>query len=816
MPGFPARYGLLLLACASAAAADPLPERPKLLAETLLPARSESLGWRETDDTASASIWHSYLVSRGLATKQGRGGNWCHYEHALRVLNHIRAELGAETPYQDAWAKNQIRVFGPCEGQPEADTPPSLAAPAAWPARAQGDYLYQLGSWHFYRRQYEDALSHYQQAERLESYPLRPYASYMTLRSLGQLERAGEAYARIDGLLAAPSRGPADALIANFRFILMERTSPYRIELEPELALTHLRWLLEKLKSAPEQAADILQALRDRNDAQAQLDDYFKPFDTDRGSVDWWLRDEKPGTVRLEAVQAEAKSNELVDWLQARRALNLLDQDWLWARHLKGKDYWTENAVIVRHAWQRWQTTKHGEWLLIAASRVHPDDELATVALEAASAQFARPAKGETQEYREWLYGLWRHAIRLSLGRDDVPRAAALIAEHADFLELTAQRYYGADTPVPHFEQALRWLAYQGRGEDARRILAAVRGVTKQPYAYWRTLLASTWDEATEPAKNQPGYFLADRIVGLWEAMLQLASTEALHRLAGEPTLAEHYRGALSRVVLTRAILLDQGAEAITRYAGEAARFNPEARELILSQTERRERDDHLGLLLCLPRLRPLPYLEHVEVYRQEGLRLDAMDTFHHNDNNGWCRFERAEQEDYVFAAAEIQPEADEEASDYFGGDEIVEDDEYAPYRDKQKAWLAQHPFRSQVDEQELERLGRIPSAPHYLSEFVNARERQSAAADAGERNRRAADLHRAIRTTRYGCQRNGSHARYSMETYKFLQRRYPETAWAKATPYWFGCSHFRYGCPAEPAAETTGTEQETDAAATP
>lgn len=76
---------------------------------------------------------------------------------------------------------------------------------------------------------------------------------------------------------------------------------------------------------------------------------------------------------------------------------------------------------------------------------------------------------------------------------------------------------------------------------------------------------------------------------------------------------------------------------------------------------------------------------------------------------------------------------------------------------------------------------------PQYLSTAVIGREfAQPFIRSPEERNERAADLYRAVRTTRYGCRRDGSHAAYSRRAFLVLHRRYGDTPWARSTPYWF------------------------------
>jgi hypothetical protein len=45
--------------------------------------------------------------------------------------------------------------------------------------------------------------------------------------------------------------------------------------------------------------------------------------------------------------------------------------------------------------------------------------------------------------------------------------------------------------------------------------------------------------------------------------------------------------------------------------------------------------------------------------------------------------------------------------------------------------------------------------------------------------------LHFAVRATRYGCDHEET-SRLSKEAFKLLHNRYPNSKWAKETPYWF------------------------------
>ncbi len=112
---------------------------------------------------------------------------------------------------------------------------------------------------------------------------------------------------------------------------------------------------------------------------------------------------------------------------------------------------------------------------------------------------------------------------------------------------------------------------------------------------------------------------------------------------------------------------------------------------------------------------------------------------------------------------------------------------EFISFLENQQKLLRAHPYQKLTDAHEIEMLEAKPSAPEYLSSYINQWEKKAAAAQTEEeRNRRAANLHRSVRTTRYGCNKDGTHASYSRESFKLLHTRYGDTPWAKATPYWF------------------------------
>jgi hypothetical protein len=181
----------------------------------------------------------------------------------------------------------------------------------------------------------------------------------------------------------------------------------------------------------------------------------------------------------------------------------------------------------------------------------------------------------------------------------------------------------------------------------------------------------------------------------------------------------------------------------------------------------------------------------------ENGLKLDAIDVYNHNDNNWWCRYDDEMFKKRIFNAMMIVPNDNNILS--FNTRNRTEDQsqriELEPYLDNQRKLLNNHPYMALIDKKEIEALKNIPSGPKYLSEAVIKREMESGIATTDEeQNVRAANLNRAVRTTRYGCNfcwllgkdSNCSHGEYSKKAYDLLHERYENTPWAKATPYWF------------------------------
>lgn len=723
----------------------------------------------------------------------------CNYKNALLTLLEIQSQEGQESPYVKLWAANQDKVLSACENKTiTALIPPTQMA---LPLRAQSDFLYQLGSLDFYQRHYEAALQRFHEVEKFMDAPQRPTAAYMVVRTLAYLNRAEDAYQKIEEILSDSSLSKVHGIAKNYRFVIMSNSRSFSLSLTGNLAKEHLLWLQNVIRLKSEDIKQTDAAFLIQKDALEQFNLYFPLFDPNSKAVDWWLNGATPEGSRMQAVKNLAPQNPLIDWMQAKWAYNVFNADWLWALHQPNNAYWEQNKNIVRHAFEKWKGTNDGVWLQIAMMRVHPKDALADEILADAIPYLNRPWEAETPEYRFWLFDLWTHAIRIYLGKGEIKGVDSMISNHWDyytkgllsFPESHSYSYYSTSF-MSVLTETLRWLVYTGEFDNARSLLKKIQARMKNEFLQWESLLATNQEEALSVALTNNGYSSHyGNDVRIWEEMLNILPTKTLYVIATDERVNQKYRAYIARTIFTRAILLEYDNDLMDKYAALAGKLNPEIREPLLASVAEHDRNKYIGFLLTMPRFRPTVFWEDYGYSYGDSakLALDAIDVYNHSDNNWWCRFDDEMLDKRIFDTMKILPRDNilfSFGTDQRFGNKPIDQQELKPYLEFQKKLLSSHPYMRLVDKKEITALKSIPSGPQYLSEAVIRREKSWLwfFANSKEKNERAANLHRAVRTTRYGCERNGNHGTYSREAFKLLHHHYKDTPWAKATPYWF------------------------------
>jgi len=86
---------------------------------------------------------------------------------------------------------------------------------------------------------------------------------------------------------------------------------------------------------------------------------------------------------------------------------------------------------------------------------------------------------------------------------------------------------------------------------------------------------------------------------------------------------------------------------------------------------------------------------------------------------------------------------------------------------------------QQKIAAEEWQQLSNLGAAPSYLSRHV-----LDWAQKHPDDPRVPEALHLAVRSTRYGCV--DAATSYSKQAFQLLHRRYPDSSWAKKTPYWY------------------------------
>jgi hypothetical protein len=488
----------------------------------------------------------------------------------------------------------------------------------------------------------------------------------------------------------------------------------------------------------------------------------------------WWLTGAVPdAAIASRAMAAAAKTDRMAAWVLAPKS-PYEQGSWVRARQ-KRPDYSAWNGFLSGArggsdgpAWEVAEESLDegfgpGRW---------PDPEMAQA--------LRCPDDSSLAALPTLFYHRVRDGLMAGQLSENPGRTFAEVLSRLESWPWQDSRHYRAAVAA-----SLRYLIGAGRIGDARTLRD--RLVLKDEYGslYDLPLLLLAEDEdrfvrqmAADPSSDRPMLF-------------NLLSTAALTRLAERGDVAAQERARFARVAWTR--LYAMGRPVPDRLDRLMRRLNPEITAGWISRPGRRGRPGDRRLLLDVLRSPGLNILMTTHQRdpqpsdRQEALT--RIDTHQHSDNNWWCAWQTgrhsAKLDEFLYQQFFGKPD------EYFRGD--PEDSlEVAGARPTLEPLLASSFLWSARGAAEQESLSKIDCAPKLMAE--------RAVAWAGRRTAGQDEaLALAVRATRYGCQRQGGHGAYSKGAFTLLHKRFPESAAAKRTRYWFDCAHFSGGCaPAE------------------
>lgn len=755
-------------------------------------------------------------VTVAAATLKDRGT--CNYPLAAEFLRQRVDRLGPDHPYVRDWLANQETVFRNCRGGSTGLVLPTRSTYAGADARdmAAQDFAYQTAAALYYARHFEEARARFAEIAEDDSSPFGPLAQYMILRAYQGEGEYGQYYQLLSDLRGRPMEQALTLPDSVIDFLAYYTDDP---RLLVEQLRRKMELLLRDASTIDADPATTAKFWAAAEDLQWFLHSNGRRFtwvgsdNADDAIVDdWWLGDGSlPGHPRGESVRSLARESPALDWLQTMRMSGRYYGDASWLT--------TVNRPLLRagydrataHALDRWRRGAGVEWAVAAMARVGPnqpekEDLLRVFEDLSARARNCALSDGERAASEHLFY----HAVRLRLTGGQVEQAIALLRDNRD----VSGWYVGAA-----LVESLHYLVGTGDLTSAGMLLQVFAGhpaLNSWEARGIRKLLARDLQEFLE-ASSAKGQYLDEGAI----SVLNLMPVRLLAAAAGSPLLGEADRAAIARVAWTRAYLLNRQDVQLS-VTPTLRRLNPALGPFlddIASAHSLRHRDNMITYMMLRnprlgPRLNPRWLWEAGQQDQSSEHILQAIDTRSRSDDNWWCRFDRRRYESSLSAdlfGAVVGPlnveddggrrwyryAANTTLQDYFEATREMWPPGNSRLVDRVTATFPRTlPLLRLIDWQELSQLAKIPNGVQYLSERTIAWARTSTSFDRwiGRDELLPESLHLSVRATRYGCQRDGGHGRYSRQAFMLLHRRFPDDPWTKQTPYWFDCAHFSWG----------------------
>jgi hypothetical protein len=689
----------------------------------------------------------------------------CRIDYALRVAEARAARLGASHPYIDQWLRTQRAVFSACRPdqwssteppRPARALPPPLATDDPAIARLQReDRAYQDASLLFYRGD-PGARAAFAAIARTAS-PHARIARYMVAASnvrasdfyggsspgddrtnLGAGARRALADAR--AILADPDLGEIHGLAQGLIGFL-----GWHIRDEP-IRRAQMDATLDALE-APIARIRRDEGARDRYDrAVADIPWLQRGFEDPA----WWLRGTAPADASTSrAMAAEARTRPLAAFLLFPVPASER-KPWIRGQSRYGPWY-----LLVEHAEAQTERETGEAWALIQDSLTDHYEPHQWAAFDTLVREIrADPTDRRLAAVATRFY----HAVRRALMYNAEPgqRAAA-------FREALARVESWPWRDSRHHRELvfdmLRYLVARGRLAEARQLRDRTDPRHSDYYGATTPMLLLLAENEGQLAREVAA--LPER----GQELLNLLSTRALARLAARREVPLEVRARFARVAWTRLYALgrripeplDRGMRALNP---EITSGSPGLNILLVDHQRAAGRHSNYA----------------------DNPGLNGIDTLEHSDNNWWCAWQPQRHETQAYAALYD--------SFYAPDDERAERDPLAvagvaaglrPLLGESYLWRSR-------DDGETEALAQIPSAPQTLAERAVAWSGPGSAAGQDEA------LALAVRATRYGCQRQGGHGRWSAAAHRLLHQRFPGSKAARRTRWWFDRSHFSGG----------------------
>ena len=388
------------------------------------------------------------------------------------------------------------------------------------------------------------------------------------------------------------------------------------------------------------------------------------------------------------------------------------------------------------HSFERWQATRSDPWLVAALTRADAKNASTNeLILQALKVQSSAAAFASARF----------HAVRLLMesGKTDEARTILdqLLKDHkaqfdeSSFNLLMSKRMLVSTTLNEFLTYAARVPAAISWNEDGREIPGDDETVSNE----------------MKDIKGQPRF---DYDAGM--AFNQRIPLSILKSAAKSTTLPTPLRRDLAQAVWLRAVILgdtktaDELAPVVSSLIPELSSL---LKEYLSATTPQAKKSAAIYAWLKFPGLEPVVDIgigRRTPLHEQELYR-----------DNWWCQLT------YYSLAEESAKEKEEDKPVFFTA------------RNTQRLLFLTPADRATAEEEWKTLLG-LKAAPNYIVQQVVQWDNRTP-----NDPRLPEALHLAVKTTRYGCT-NQESGRWSKAAYDLLHRKYPNSTWAKKTPYWF------------------------------
>jgi hypothetical protein len=701
----------------------------------------------------------------------------CRPEAPLQQFKDRLARLGANHPYVAQWLLAERAVLSVCQLKSKKITvapvlPPPLETmdPAIALLQTQ-DRAYQHAAMLFYRGDRAGALAEFTAIAADQASLNRPLAAYMVLairagssaetdsdlRPGGNsvVQRPEDSLKAIQAVVADPSLQSIHAMAAGLiGWIAANGTDASAYAAQLDEAISALMMPTDCIDHCPECLKRYEAALSDIGFLQHNI------FYSRADSSDWVLTGKLPQEYRTSAALAAlAKTEPMAAWIAFPTNPY---RDHAWALAAKMPQSEAVRAYLDRKSERG--NSADCPWL-----HENPATD-AAILLGLVDNEIARLKTGtDVEQHAAALsFDYYNLIRRLLMDADDRRDHFKIALRHLQDFPYKDTMLYGRTV-----DDSLQYLMTVGRLADARRLRDALKLDRPEGWLPYTSsagalmVLAEDEDHLLRVLATAPSYP---------REYLNHLPTAELWRLAERDELSRGQRALFARAAWSRDYAMGR---VIGREHDKLLRTL--AREITDTWRTPPGRDVKPDDISIVRDVLKSPGLNTViedfsrmpdDKDSQATSTLTSLDHYNHNDNNWWCAFDIPRHDAALdealaqnFRLYDDRPEAHEHVRIMLA-----------------RALGDSYLFQS-VNPAELAKLSKVECAPQVLSERVVTWVRNSGGAHPDGQAEALAD---AVLLTRWGCNRDGSHAAYSWEAFQLLHSRFPDSPEAKRTPYWF------------------------------